>query len=166
MICYLRLIVATAKGRYKMEWQKESYRLTTDVTLFDMDVLFRFISEESYWARGMSRQTFERAVRHSLCFGLFDGELQIGFGRVVSDFASVAYLKDVFIREDYRQRGLSKWMMECILAYPDLQEIRRWLLVTADAQELYKKFGFTPLKAPEKFMELHNPEVYGADQHR
>lgn len=149
-----------------MEWQKENCRLTTDVACFDMEVLFRFISEESYWARGMSRETFERAVQHSVCFGLFDGERQIGFGRVVSDFASVAYLKDVFILEDYRGRGLSKWMMECILAHPDLQVIRRWLLVTADAQELYKKFGFTPLKVPEKFMELHNPEVYEASPPR
>ncbi len=147
-----------------MEWQKESYRLTTDVACFDMEVLFRFISEESYWARGMTRETFDRAVKHSLCFGLFEEERQIGFGRVVSDFASVAYLKDVFILKDCRGRGLSKWMMECILAHPDLQVIRRWLLVTADAQELYKKFGFTPLKVPEKFMELHNPEIYEAPE--
>lgn len=149
-----------------MEWRKDQYVLTTDVARFDMDVLFRFISEESYWARGMTRGTFERAVKHSLCFGLFEAERQIGFGRVVSDFASVAYLKDVFILQDFRGRGLSKWMMECILSHPDLQVIRRWLLVTADAQELYKKFGFTPLKVPEKFMELHNPEVYEAPQRR
>ncbi|TQV78404.1 GNAT family N-acetyltransferase [Denitrobaculum tricleocarpae] len=149
-----------------MDWQKENYRLTTDTARFDMEVLFRFISEESYWARGMARETFERAVRHSVCFGLFDGDRQIGFGRVVSDFASVAYLKDVFILEDCRGRGLSKWMMECILSHPDLQVIRRWLLVTADAQELYKKFGFTPLKVPEKFMELHNPQVYTGHENK
>lgn len=154
-------------GRCKLvEWRKDQYVLSTDAACFDMNALFRFISGESYWARGMPRETFERAVRHSLCFGLFDGELQIGFGRVVSDFASVAYLGDVFIREDYRRRGLSKWMMECIQSHPDLQGMRRWLLVTADAQELYKKFGFTPLKAPEKFMELHNPEIYGAARRR
>ena len=114
----------------------------------------------------MARETFERAVRHSLCFGLFDGERQVGFGRVVSDFASVAYLKDVFILEDYRGRGLSKWMMDCILSHPDLEVVRRWLLVTADAQELYGKFGFTPLAAPEEFMELRSPEVSEARARR
>ena len=149
-----------------MNWHKENYRLTTDAARFDMDVLFRFISEESYWARGMARETFERAVRHSLCFGLFDGERQIGFGRVVSDFASVAYLNDVFVLEDYRGRGLSKWMMDCILSHPDLEVVRRWLLVTADAQELYRKFGFTPLAAPEEFMELRGPEVSEARARR
>lgn len=95
-----------------MGWPKENYRLTTDVACFDMDVLFRFISEESYWARGMPRETFERAVQHSLCFGLFEGKRQIGFGRVVSGFASVAYLKDVFILQDCRGRGLRTWAMQ------------------------------------------------------
>ena len=136
-----------------MDWHKENYRLTTDAACFDMDALYHFISEESYWARGMPRETFERAVQHSLCFGLFEGARQIGFGRVVSDFASVAYLKDVFILQDCRGRGLSTWMMDCILSHPELRAVRRWLLVTADAQQLYGRFGFTPLTAPEQFME-------------
>ncbi|WP_282609955.1 GNAT family N-acetyltransferase [Pelagibius sp. Alg239-R121] len=143
-----------------MDWRRDEYWLTTDSTVFDMDVLFRFISEESYWARGIPRSTFDKALRNSLSFGLFDGEHQIGFARVVSDFATMAYLGDVFIRDDYRGRGLSKWMMECILSHPDLLGLRRWMLATADAHELYRKFGFTPLRAPEKFMERHNSDVY------
>ena len=144
-----------------MDWRKESYWLTTDASLFDRDALFHFISDQSYWARGIPRVTFERSLQNSLCFGLFHEETQIGFARVVSDFATFAYLGDVFVAEDYRGRGLSKWMMDCVLAHPDLQGLRRWMLATRDAHELYKPFGFTELKTPEKFMERHDPEVYG-----
>lgn len=143
-----------------MDWRKDGYWLTTDASLFDRDALFHFISDLSYWSRGIPRATFERSLQNSLCFGLFHEETQIGFARVVSDFATFAYLGDVFVAEDYRGQGLSKWMMDCILAHPDLQGLRRWMLATRDAHELYKQFSFTELKAPEKFMERHNPEVY------
>lgn len=143
-----------------MDWRKDNYLLTTDASLFDIDTLYHFISDQSYWSRGIPRAIFERSLQHSLCFGLFQEETQIGFARVVSDFATFAYLGDVFVHENHRGRGLSKWMMDCVLLHPDLQGLRRWMLATRDAHELYKQFGFTELKAPVKFMEKHDPEVY------
>jgi GNAT superfamily N-acetyltransferase len=121
-----------------------------------------------------------RSIAHSLCFGIYDrsGETshvsqkqrdmghprsegyQVGFARVISDFSTVAYLGDVFVLESHRGRGLGKWMMECIMRHPALQGLRRWILLTRDAHELYAKSGFTPLKASERYMELHRPDVY------
>jgi GNAT superfamily N-acetyltransferase len=96
-----------------------------------------------------------------LCFGVYYGNgAQVGFARVVSDFATVAYLGDVFVLESHRGRGLSKWMMECIMQHPALQNLRRWILLTRDAHGLYAQSGFTPVKAPERYMELHRPDVY------
>jgi GNAT superfamily N-acetyltransferase len=97
-----------------------------------------------------------------LCFALLDGHRQVGFARVISDYATIAYLNDVFVLSEYRGRGLSKWLMECITSHPELQGLRRWMLATRDAHGLYEKFGFTPLKKPEVFMERHNPGVYDA----
>ncbi len=101
-----------------------------------------------------------RSIDGSLCFALLEGDQQIGFARVISDRATVAYLGDVFVLPEYRGRGLSKWLVECVLAHPQLQGLRRWVLVTADAHGLYSRFGFKPLARPEGFMELHNPQVY------
>jgi GNAT superfamily N-acetyltransferase len=115
----------------------------------------------SYWAKGISREIVTRSIEHSLCFGIYEGSgAQIGFARVVSDFATVAYLGDVFVLESHRGRGLSKWLMECVLEHPALQNLRRWILLTRDAHGLYSQFGFTPVKAPERYMELHRPNVY------
>ena len=99
-------------------------------------------------------------MRNSLCFGAYHAGRQIGLARVISDYATIAYLGDVYVLSEYRGRGLSKWMMECILAHPDLQNLRRWILNTRDAHDLYRRYGFTDLKRPEGFMELHRPEVY------
>jgi GNAT superfamily N-acetyltransferase len=118
------------------------------------------LSEHSYWARSIPRETFEKSVRNSLCFGLFHGNRQVGFARVISDYATLAYLADVFILPAYRGRGLAKWLTECIVSHPDLQNLRRWILVTQDAHGLYRKCGFTPLARPESYMEMHNPGVY------
>jgi GNAT superfamily N-acetyltransferase len=102
-----------------------------------------------------------RSIEGALCFGIYDGEgAQVGFARVISDFATIAYIGDVFVLETHRGRGLGKWLMECIVQHPALQNLRRWLLTTRDAHELYSQFGFTPVKAPERFMELHRPSVY------
>jgi GNAT superfamily N-acetyltransferase len=103
-------------------------------------------------------------MEHSLCFGVYDGSgAQVGFARVISDFATVAYLGDVFVLESHRGRGLSKWLMECVTQHPALQNLRRWILLTGDAHGLYSKFGFTPVKSPESYMELHRPNVYTTD---
>jgi GNAT superfamily N-acetyltransferase len=102
----------------------------------------------------------ERSIRGSLCFGIYKGEKQIGFARVISDHATYAYLADVFILEEFRGRGLGTWLIECIMAHPELQNLRRWALLTRDAHRLYEKFGFAAPKKPERHMELSNPDIY------
>lgn len=125
-----------------------------------MDVIYEFLTN-CYWAKGIPRDVVARSIEHSLCFGIYHeaGE-QIGFARVISDFATIAYLGDVFVLESHRGHGLSKWMMECILQHPALQGLRRWILLTRDAHGLYSQFGFTPLESAERYMELHRPDVY------
>ena len=103
---------------------------------------------------------FVKSVENSLCFGIYEGPGQIGFARVITDYATFAYLADVFIIESHRRRGLANFLMECIVQHPQLQGLRRWTLATRDAHQLYAKFGFKPLGRPDRFMELHNPEVY------
>jgi N-acetylglutamate synthase-like GNAT family acetyltransferase len=110
--------------------------------LLDIDVVHNYLSKESYWAPNVARQTVERSIEHSLCFGLYENNIQIGFARVITDKATFGYLADVFILEPYRGRGLSKWMVEVILAHPELQGLRRWLLVTRTAHGLYEQFGW------------------------
>jgi len=114
-----------------------------------------------YWAHGIPREVVARSIEHALCFGIYDGEgAQVGFARVISDFATIAYLGDVFVLEKHRGRGLGKWLMECIVQHPALQNLRRWILTTRDAHGLYSQFGFTPVTAPERYMELHRSNVY------
>jgi GNAT superfamily N-acetyltransferase len=142
-------------------WRGE-FLLSTDRARLDLDVIHRFLTN-CYWAKGITREVVARSIEHSLCFGVYDGGgAQAGFARVVSDYATVAYLGDVFILESYRGHGLSKWLMECIMQHPALQNFRRWILLTRDAHGLYSQFGFTPVTAPERYMELHRPKVYEA----
>jgi GNAT superfamily N-acetyltransferase len=142
------------------EFRRAEFVISTDPARLDLDVIFNFLTN-CYWAKGIPREVVARSVEHALCFGIYDGSgAQVGFARVVSDFSTVAYLGDVFVVESHRGRGLSKWMMECILQHPALQNLRRWILLTRDAHELYRKFGFTALKSPERYMELHRPDVY------
>jgi GNAT superfamily N-acetyltransferase len=142
------------------EYRRDEFVISTSRERLNPDMAYGFLTD-SYWARGIPREVVARSIEHSLCFGIYEGSgAQIGFARVVSDFATVAYLGDVFILESHRGRGLSKWLMECIAQHPALQNLRRWILLTRDAHGLYSKFGFTPLKAPERFMELHRPDVY------
>jgi len=143
-----------------IEHRRGEFLLSTDPARLDPEVIHNFLTN-CYWAQGVPRETVARSIAHSLCFGIYDGQgAQIGFARVISDFATIAYLGDVFVLESHRGRGLSKWMMECILEHPALQGLRRWILVTRDAHRLYGQFGFTPLKAPGRYMELHQPDVY------
>ena len=118
----------------------------------DVDVVHRYLSEESYWAKGIAREIVERSIAHSLCFGAFDGDAQVGFARVITDYATFAYLADVFVLESHRGRGISKDMMAAIVAHPRLQSLRRWHLVTRDAHGLYEQYGFEALDAPERHM--------------
>ncbi|MGB6781183.1 MAG: GNAT family N-acetyltransferase [Terracidiphilus sp.] len=137
--------------------------MTTDRRRLDIEVVHGFLALHSYWASGIPRTTLEESIRNSLCFGLFHSTEQIGFARVISDFATFAYLGDVFVAPGFRGRGLSKWLLECVCSHPGLKDLRRWILVTGDAHGLYTKFGFTQLAHPENFMERHNPDVYKAN---
>lgn len=145
-----------------IEHHRGEYVVSTDPARLDLDVIHEFLTN-CYWAKGIPRDVVARSIEHSLCFGIYDGTgAQVGFARVVSDFATVAYLGDVFVLESHRGRGLSKWVMECIVQHPALQGLRRWILLTRDAHGLYSQFGFTPVKSPERYMELHNASVYEA----
>jgi GNAT superfamily N-acetyltransferase len=148
--------------------------ISTDPARLELDVIHGFLTN-CYWAKGIPREVVARSIENSLCFGIYDesktprglaedarhgAPAQVGFARVVSDFATVAYLGDVFVLESHRGRGLSKWMMECIMAHPALQNLRRWILLTRDAHGLYQQSGFMPVAAPDRYMELHRPGVY------
>ncbi|MBI3201230.1 MAG: GNAT family N-acetyltransferase [Myxococcales bacterium] len=142
-----------------MEWTRGNFTVTCDPARLDRTVVAEFLAT-SYWAKGIPAATVAKSIDHSLCFALLEGDRQVGFARVISDYATIAYLGDVFVVPDYRGRGLGQWLMECVVSHPELQGLRRWILGTRDAHELYRKFGFTPLKAPERFMERHDPQVY------
>ena len=144
------------------EWRRGEFYITTDQKRLDLAAIHKFLSEESYWAAGIPRSTVAKSVRKSLCFGLFCGDRQIGFARVVSDGATIAYLGDVYVLSEFRGRGLAKWLMKCIASHPELQGLRRWMLVTRDAHGLYEKFGFRPLAKPRAYMERFDPAVYAA----
>jgi GNAT superfamily N-acetyltransferase len=124
-----------------------------------MRVVHEFLTN-CYWAPGIPLEIVERSISNSLCFGIYDSDRQIGFARVITDRATFAYVADIFVVPDYRGRGLSKWLMECILKHPDLRGLRRWMLATQDAHGLYRQYGFTPLQAPERWMEIHQADVY------
>jgi GNAT superfamily N-acetyltransferase len=142
-----------------MEWYRENFTVTCDPAKIDMGVVSDFLTS-SYWATGISEETVARSLENSLCFALLDGDQQVGFARVISDRATIAYLGDLFVLPEHRGRGLAKWLMECIFSHSDLQGLRRWILATRDAHDLYRHFGFTPLANPDVFMELVNPDVY------
>jgi GNAT superfamily N-acetyltransferase len=142
------------------ERRRDGFLMSTNHSLLDLDVIHGFLTN-CYWAKGIPRDVVATSIENSLCFGVYTGTSdQVGFARVVSDLATVAYLGDVFVLESHRGRGLGKWMMEGIMQYPALQNLRRWILLTQDAHRLYSQFGFTPLKNPERYMELHRPQVY------
>lgn len=139
-----------------IEVHKEDFTISTDPSRLDRDAIAGFLAR-AYWASGRPRERTERALDHSLVFGLYHGDRQIGLARVVSDYAIFAYLCDVFIHEDYRARGLGKWLIATVMSHPDLQGLRRWTLATRDAHGLYRQFGWHDLQSPEKWMELFRP---------
>ena len=138
----------------------DNYAVSDDASRLDLDAIHASLTR-SYWSPGIPRETVARAIAHSLCFGIHhrtDG--QVGFGRVVTDRATFAYLADVYVLEAHRGRGLSKRLMQAVIAHPDLQGLRRMLLATRDAHALYAQFGFTPLANPTRMMERHRPDAY------
>ena len=137
-----------------MEWSKGEYTISTDKERLDVPLVHEYLSTVAYWALGRPLDVVKRSIDNSVCFGIYLGTQQVGFTRVVTDHATFAWLADVFILPDHRGQGLSTWLLEVILAHPELQGLRRWLLATRDAHGLYKKFGFKPLLNPEKWMEI------------
>jgi GNAT superfamily N-acetyltransferase len=146
-------------------WRRGAYEISTDVGRLDLDVVHGFLAT-SYWSPGIPREVVERAARHSLPFGVYEVDgggtaRQVGYARVVTDRATFAYLADVFVLESHRGRGLARWLMEVILAHPELQGLRRWMLVTRDAHGLYERVGFGAPANPGGIMVRVRPNPYG-----
>ena len=141
--------------------RRGEYTITTAKDRLDVDAIHGYLTT-SYWSPGVPKETIERAIANSLCFGLFHGAHQVGLARVITDKATFAYLSDVYVLEPHRGKGLSKWMMEVIGEHPELQGLRRFMLATNDAHGLYSQFGFTPLANPSRVMEIVDVNVYRA----
>ena len=137
----------------------EPCEISNDANRMDLAVIHEFL-RSSYWAREIPREVVERAIRNSLCFGAFCAGRQVGFARVITDYATFGYVADVFVLPEHRGRGVAKRIMQAILDHPRLQGLRRLLLATQDAHGLYAQFGFQPLSHPEHFMTIHHPDVY------
>lgn len=135
----------------------KGFKISTDKNLLKFDIIFDFLNQQSYWAKGISKDKLQKAIANSVCFGVYFNEQQIGFARVITDQSTFAYLADVFIVPNFRKQGLSKWLMQTILAFADFNDMRRWLLATADAHQLYNKFGFEELNNPDRFMQIFKP---------
>src|SRR3569832_1818175 len=142
-----------------MDWHRNEYTISTERERLDLSVIHRFISEESSWGKGRPPEVVRKSVENSFPFGIYHGEEQVGFARGVTDYATFAWLADVFVLREHRGRGLSKWLMEVILAHPELQGFRRWVLSTKDAQGLYERYGFIKLHRPERWMERPDPNM-------
>jgi GNAT superfamily N-acetyltransferase len=140
-------------------WHRDEYSISTDPARLDLDLIHHYLSHESYWATGRSREVVTRSIENSLPFGIYKGKDQVGFARIVTDYATFAWVADVFVLAEHRGRGLSKWLMEVIIAHPRLQGFRRWVLSTKDAHALYEKFGFIKLHRPERWMERPDPNL-------
>lgn len=141
------------------ELEQKGYHISTDKNLLDFDMIYQYLDQESYWAKGIPAGRLRRAIDGSVCFGMYDIKKQIAFARVISDGATFGYICDVFVLKEYRGMGLSKWLMYDITRHPDLQGLRRWSLATTDAHGLYEQFGFTPVSKPDIWMEIYSPYI-------
>ena len=139
-------------------WHRGDYTISTEKSRLDIGVIHWFL-DTSYWAAGRSVETIRRSIENSMSFGVYKADQQVGFARVITDYATFAWIADVFVLEPHRGKGLSKWLMEVMIGHPELQGFRRWVLATKDAHDLYRKFGFTELKRPERWMERHDPKT-------
>jgi GNAT superfamily N-acetyltransferase len=138
---------------------KNRFSISTDKSKIDLSTIHNFL-KSSYWSENIPIAIVEKSINNSLCFGIYEGEKQVGFARVITDYATFAYLADVFILEPYRGQGLGKWLVKTILKHPELQGLKKWLLVTKDAHELYRQYGFQNLTIPERYMDIVNSNIY------
>lgn len=136
------------------------FLISTDKARLDIIAIHDFLSKHSGWSDNIPLERVKTSIDNSLNFGLFHHDKQIGFARVISDFSTIAYLGDIYVLDGYRGQGLSKKLMDCVMTHPNLQCLRRWILLTSTADWLYEKYGFKKLPRPELYMELFNPEVY------
>jgi GNAT superfamily N-acetyltransferase len=141
------------------EWQQGSQVISTDKDRLNLPLIHDFLSNKSYWAKGRSLETVRRSIENSLSFGVYEGSEQIGFARVVTDYATFAWIADVFIIEKCRGQGTGKWLIDVIVSHRDLQGFRRWVLATRDAHDLYRRVGFRDLHRPERWMERPDPNM-------
>ena len=144
------------------ETTKDNFLFSTNKALIDIAAVHQYLSEESYWAKGIPIEKVTKSIDNSLCAGIYKEGKQVAFARIITDCASFAYLCDVYVAKENQGRGLGKWLMESIHSIPDLQGLRRWMLATRDAHGLYKQFGWQSLAEEQvpRFMQLHNPDVY------
>ncbi|WP_312992416.1 GNAT family N-acetyltransferase [Chryseobacterium flavum] len=143
-----------------IEINSGEFLISTDKSKLDIHAIHQFLSTKAYWSLNIPEEKVQTAIQNSLCFGVYYDQKQIGFARIISDFSTIAYLGDVYILEEFRGHGLSKRLMEMIMQHPDLQGLRRWILLTGDAHGLYRQFGWTDIADPSKWMELHDKNVY------
>ena len=143
-----------------IETHKNGYTISTDKSKLDISRIHTFLANETDWSNGIPMNTLKISIENSLNFGLYYKKEQIGYARIISDYSTIAYVGDVFVIKKYRGNGLSKWLINEIMEHPNLQGLRRWILLTDTAEWLYKKFGFTELTYPEFYMEKHTPNVY------
>ena len=143
-----------------IEKYKNEYMISTDKNKLDASLIHNFLTYESGWSDGISYEKVEKSIHNSLNFGIYYEKKLIGYARVISDFSTIAYLGDIFILKEYRGLGLSKWLMKVIMEHKELQNLRRWILLTSTAEWLYEKYGFKKLSKPEIYMEKFNPNVY------
>lgn len=142
---------------------KDDYCISTNRAKLDVNAIHNFLSTQSYWCQNIPVETVIKSIDNSLNFGLYYEDQQIGFARIISDFSTMAYLADVYVLPEHRGKGLSKWMMQVIMSHPELHGLRRWMLLTADAHGLYKQFGWKEIANPDRYMELHNKNIYQKD---
>jgi GNAT superfamily N-acetyltransferase len=136
---------------------KKGVQISTDKSLLNIEVIYKYLNEDSYWAQGIPFERLTRAIENSLCFGVYSQQTLAGFARVVTDKATFGYICDVFILPEFRGAGLSKWLIQTIVEHPELQGLRRWSLATSDAHGLYSQFGFSQITKPEVWMEIFRP---------
>ena len=142
-----------------MEMRFGDVLVSSDKSKLNRELVWEFLTG-SYWAKGVPKSVVDTSIENSLCFGVYAGHNQVGFARVISDCSTFAYLADVFVLEGYRNRGYASNLMECIMKHPDLQGLRRWLLITRDAHGLYERYEFSTVRSPERFMEINRPDIY------